>query len=109
MTRNEKLQHLCRLYLSMLRDTANELGLLPWLDKTVDDNLQNKCAGTEEQVEMLSRMCDDERLRRTDVPKILGKSYRQSFEDGDFEKIKTLKHVGIYSKVSALLFKSEQS
>lgn len=109
MTRNEKLQSLCRQYLNSLRGLAKELGLLPWVDKTLEDNKQNRCAGTEEQVEILSRLCDDERLKRTDVPKILGKSYRQSFEDGDFEKIKTLKHVGIYSKVSALLFKSEQS
>lgn len=108
MTRNEKLQSLCRHYLNNLRDVAKELGLLPWLDKTIDDNINNKCSGTEEQVEMLARMCDDERLKRTDVPKELGKSYRQSFEDGDFEKIKTLKHVGIYSKISTLLFKENK-
>lgn len=107
MTRNDKLQSLCRHYLSSLRDTAREIGLLSWLDKTIDDNMNNKCAGTEEQCEMLSRLCDDERLKRTEVPKVLGKSYRQSCEDGDFENIRTLRNVGIYSKVSVMLSKKD--
>lgn len=58
-------------------------------------------------MELLSRACDDERVSRADIPKILGKSYRQSYEDGDFEKIKKLKHQGIYSKLSVLLYKSK--
>ena len=109
MTRNETLQSLCRGYLAKLRNTAGELGLLPWLNKTIEDSEAEKCEATDEQVEMLARMCDDERVSRSDVPKLLGKSYRKSFEDGDFENIKTLKHVGIYSKVKTLLFKSEKS
>lgn len=39
--------------------------------------------------------------------RFLAKSYRQSYEDGDFEKIKKLKHQGIYSKLSVLLYKSK--
>lgn len=109
MTRDETLQSLCRDYLGRLRNVAKELGFLPWVNKTIEDSKNNRCEATEEQVEMLARMCDDERISRTDVPKILGKSYRKSFEDGDFENIKTLKHVGIYSKVKTLLFKSEKS
>jgi predicted transcriptional regulator len=109
MNRNETLQSLCREYLGRLKDTANNLGLLHWVNKTIEDSEKNKCEATEEQVEMLARMCDDERVSRSDVPKLLGKSYRKSFEDGDFENIKTLKHVGIYSKVKTLLFKSEKS
>lgn len=38
----------------------------------------------------------------------LGKSYRQCNDDGTFDNIKKLRHVGIYSKVSALLFKSKK-
>ena len=109
MMRNEKLQVLCRDYLCRLRETAKDIGLLPWLDKTVAESENNKCEATEEQVEMLSRICNDERVSRNEIPKILGKSYRRCFEDGDFENIKTLKHVGIYSKVKTLLFKSEKS
>jgi hypothetical protein len=59
-------------------------------------------------VELLSRAVDDERLSRSEVPQVIGKSYRQANEDGDFEHIKKLKHQGIYSKVSALLYKSRK-
>lgn len=105
--RNNKLQELCRGYLLKLRPLAEKFGLGSWVDMTIALNKANKCRGTEEEVELLSRACDDERVSRTDVPKILGKSYRQSFEDNDFEKVKTLRHVGIYSKIGALLLGSE--
>ena len=77
------------------------------VDSIIRANRKGECSGTEREVQMLSRMVDDERISRTDIPKILGKSYRQSNEDGDFDRIKRLKHQGIYSKVSALLFKSK--
>lgn len=105
--RNNKLQELCRVYLLKLRPLAVKFGLGGFVDKTIELNLQDKCCGTEEEVELLSRACDDERVSRTDVPKILGKSYRQSFEDDDFDKVKKLKHVGIYSKIGALLLGEE--
>ena len=57
---------------------------------------------------MLARMVDDERISRTDIPKVLDKSYRQANDDGDFEHIKKLKHQGIYSKVSAFLYKNRK-
>lgn len=106
-TRNEALQRLCRDYLGRLRYVASKHGLLPQLNNLIAMNKRRECVGTEREVQMLSRMVDDERVSRTDVPKILGKSYRQSNEEGDFEHIKKLKHQGIYSKVSALLFKSK--
>lgn len=105
--RNNKLQELCRGYLLKLRPLAAKFGLGSWVELTVALNKTNKCQGTEEEVELLARACDDERVSRTDVPKILGKSYRQSFEDDDFDRVKRLKHVGIYSKISALLLGSE--
>ena len=77
------------------------------VDSIIRANKRKECEATNKEVEMLARCVDDERVSRTDVPKILGKSYRQSNEDGDFEHIKKLKHQGIYSKVSALLFKSK--
>ena len=104
--RNTKLQELCRSYLSRLGCLAKKHGLSTWLNNTIQENARGECSSTEEEVEMLSRMVDDERLSRVDVPKLLGKTYRQSNEDGDFEKIKKLHHVGIYSKVNTLLFKS---
>ena len=104
--RNETLQALCRDYLGKLRYMAKKHGID--VDSIIQMNLRGECSGTEEELELLSRACDDERVSRTDVPKILGKSYRQSNEDGDFERIKKLKYQGIYSKVSALLYKNRK-
>jgi len=105
--RNETLQSLCRDYLGRLRYMAKKHGID--VDSIIRANRKGECSGTEHEVQMLSRMVNDERVSRTDVPKILGKSYRQSNEDGDFEHIKKLKYQGIYSKISALLYKSRKN
>jgi hypothetical protein len=105
--RNETLQALCRDYLGKLRYMAKKHGID--VDSIIRANKRKECEATNKEVEMLSRCVDDERVSRTDVPKILGKSYRQSNEDGDFERIKKLKYQGIYSKVSALLYKSRKN
>ena len=107
-TRNEALQRLCRGYLSRLRHVASKHGLLPQLNSIIAMNKRQECVGTEREVQMLSRMVDDERISRTDIPKVLGKSYRQSNEDGDFDRVKKLKRVGIYSKLSVLLYKNQK-
>ena len=99
------LQKLCREYLSRLKDKAKQYGLSSWLQDIIEQNKRNECYATEEEVEMLSRILDEERIVRTDVPKILEKSYRQCVDDEDFDNIKHLKRVGIYSKVSTILYK----
>lgn len=105
--RHSALQALCRKYLGELRPLAEKFGLAHFVDTTISLNAQDRCKGTEEEVELLARACDDERISRVEVPKLLGKSYRQSFEDDDFDKVKRLRHVGIFSKVSTILLKSE--
>lgn len=105
MNRNETLQALCRDYLGKLRYMGKKHGID--VNSIIRANRKGECSGTEHEVQMLSRMVDDERVSRTDIPKILGKSYRQSCEDGDFDRIKRLKHVGIFSKVSAILLGKE--
>ena len=105
--RNETLQALCRDYLGRLRYVGKKHGIN--VDSIIRANRKGECSGTEHEVQMLSRMVDDERLSRVDVAKTIGKSYRQAYEDGDFERIKKLKHQGIYSKVSALLYKSRKN
>lgn len=105
--RNETLQALCRDYLGKLRYMAKKHGID--VDYIIRANKRKECEATNKEVEMLSRCVDDERVSRTDIPKILGKSYRQSNEDGDFERIKKLKYQGIYSKVSTLLYKSHKN
>ncbi len=104
MTTNDKLQSLCREYLSRLKHVAQKHGLGKWLDDILQANSRNECAATEEEVEMVARLCDDERITRLEIPPLLGKSYRQAFEEEDFEQIKKLKRVGIYSKVNAILY-----
>lgn len=100
---NKDLQAIARMYLKRLRNKAQKRGLLPWVDETIKANKDNRCKATEIEVRMLSRLCDDERLKRKDVPSYLDKSYRRCFEDDDFEKIKTLPTHGIYDKISVLL------
>lgn len=90
-----------------VRAISEKYGLQHWIDNKIQENIRGDCIGTEEEVEILSRIIDDERISRTDVPKILGKSYRQCFENDDFDKIKKLKHVGIYSKISTILHKNK--
>ena len=105
--RNETLQALCRDYLGKLRYMGKKHGID--VDGLIRLNRQKKCEATQHEVELLGRAVDDERISRTDVPKVIDKSYRQANEDGDFERIKKLKHQGIYSKVSALLYKSRKN
>ena len=105
--RNETLQALCRDYLGKLRYMGKKHGID--VDGLISMNRRNECSATKHEVEMLSRCVDDERVSRIEVPKILRKSYRQANEDGDFDRIKRLKHQGIFSKVSALLYKSHKN
>ena len=104
--RNETLQALCRDYLGRLRYRGKKHGID--VDGLIRLNRQKKCEATQHEVELLSRAVDDERLSRSDVPKVIDKSYRQANEDGDFDRIKKLKYQGIYSKVSALLYKNRK-
>ena len=104
--RNETLQALCRDYLGRLRYIAKKHGID--VDSIIRANRRSECEATQKEVEMLARCVDDERISRTDIPKLLGESYREVESDGVFDKIKKLRHVGIYSKVSALLFAAKQ-
>ena len=79
------------------------------VDSIIRANRQKGCEATRKEVEMLARCVDDERISRTDIPKLLGESYRKSESDGVFDKIKKLRHVGIYSKVSALIYKNKRN
>lgn len=105
--RNETLQALCRDYLGKLRYMGRKYGID--VDSIIRANKRKECEATNKEVEMLSRCVNDERVSRTDIPEILGKSYRECVEDGDFDCIKKLKRVGIYSKISVLLRKNKKS
>ena len=105
MNRKTELQRICREYLSKLKGMAKRHGLGDVLANLIEANRREDCEATESEVKALSRVCDDERLARSDIPNLLCKSYRQCCEDGDFDKIERLKRVGIYSKVHAVLWK----
>ena len=107
MKGSERLQELCRSYLRRLRYLARKHGIGSFVDETIAANKRHECAATEHEVRMLSRLCNDERLMRQEVPEVLGKSYRECVEDGDFERIDKLPRVGIYSKISALMKKKD--
>ena len=97
------LQAMAREYLMRLRYMARKHGLLPWLDALIRENKAERCAATEKEVRMLSRLCDDDGVKRVDVPEMMGKSYRRCVEDGDFDKIRRTDCRGTYDKVSTLL------
>lgn len=107
---DNELQHIARHYLLFLKDIdiASKLGLNEWLDNLIEENNRGECSATEEECRMLSRLCDDERVARHNVPEIIGKSYRYCVDNEIFEKLKTLKRVGIYDKISVILFKKRQ-
>ena len=107
--RDERLQALCRGYLRRLRRIASKYGLEGFVDDIIESNRRNECEGTRNEVEMLARMVNDDRIERSDIPKALGKSYRRCLEDKDFEGIKKLGRVGVYSKISVLLHKNKKS
>ena len=105
--RNETLQSLCRDYLRRLRHVGRRYGVD--VDGLIELNRRNECVSTRDEVEMLARMVNDDRIERSDIPKALGKSYRQCIEDNDFDRIKKLGRVGVYSKISVLLHKNKKS
>jgi hypothetical protein len=100
---DDNLQSLCRKYLKKLRYTAKKHGLGAFVDGMIAANRRRECRATEKEVNMLARCVDDERLTRIEVPEVLGKSYRQCVEDGDFGRIRKLRRVGVYGKVSVIL------
>lgn len=102
---NDTLQSLCREYLTRLRYIAKKHGLGDWISDIIRANRRNECEGTQHEVQMLARMVDDERINREDIPKMLGKSYRQCVEDDDFKSIMKLRKLGTYSKISAITYK----
>ena len=83
---------------------AEKRGLSSWLNQAINDTKRKDCEPTEKECAMLSRLVDDERLTRVEVPPLLGKTYRECFDNNDFENIKRLKRVGLYSKVDTMLY-----
>lgn len=101
--RNEVLQRLCRDYLLRLRSLAKKRGLSEWLSEMIEANRNGECKATTAEVDMLSRMVDEERIGRQEIPQMLGISYRQCNDKDYFAKIRKLRHVGVYSRNDAII------
>lgn len=104
MSCSDAIQRLCRSYLTRLRYIARKHGLGAMVDGLILANRRGQCMATEYEVRMLARCVDDERIQRQEIPRLLGKSYRQCNDDDDFSRIDTLPRQGIYSKPSAILY-----
>lgn len=100
---NTALQTMCRYYLTKLKGIAKKYGIEWFVDDLIEQNKQKKCQGTKQEVALLARAVNDERLKRLDVPEVLNKSYMQCVDDGDFDMIEKLPRLGIYSKISTIL------
>lgn len=70
------LQKMCRKYLKRLLPAAKEVGLEEFVVTTIDKNKSGTCVATRQQVDMLASMCEDNRVKREEIPNIVGKSYR---------------------------------
>lgn len=103
-----EMQRIARKYLESIIPLAKKYGLFGWLMDIIEENKRGECSATIEETQALARLCDDERVTRQDVPKLLDRSYRNCVENGVFETLHTLKRVGIYDKISVLLFKKDK-
>lgn len=104
-TTNDIVQTLCRKYLSQLKHYADKFGLGQWLNNILDQNKNKKCSATTNEVELLAKMCDDLTINRTDIPTILGKSYRYCCDNDLFKFIRKFDKRGQYSKLDTLKMK----
>lgn len=102
MSCHNKLQQLCRKYLKKLYRKARDIGL----DEFVE-NENGRCTATVEQVNMLASLCGDGRIKREEIPDLLGLSYRKCNEQKIFKRIRKFKDKGVYSKVDAVILKDQ--
>lgn len=102
MSYHNKLQQLCRKYLKKLYRKARDIGLDKFVERTIAENENGRCTATVEQVNMLASLCGDDRIKREEIPDLLGMSYRKCNEQKIFKRIRKFKDKGIYSKVDNL-------
>ena len=86
---------------------ARDIGLDEFVEKTIAENENGRCTATVEQVNMLASLCGDDRIKREEIPNLLGLSYRKCNEQKIFKRIRKFKDKGIYSKVDAIILKDK--
>ena len=92
------LQKMCRKYLKRLLPAAKEVGLEEFVVTTINKNKSGTCVATRQQVDMLASMCEDNRVKREEIPNIVGKSYRFCLTGNLFKRIRKFKDKGLYQK-----------
>ena len=107
LNKQPMLQKMCRKYLKRLLPAAKEVGLEEFVVTTIDKNKSGTCVATRQQVDMLASMCEDNRVKREEIPNIVGKSYRFCLTGNLFKRIRKLKDKGLYSKIDTLLLSEE--
>lgn len=107
MSCHNKLQQLCRKYLKKLYRKARDIGLDEFVERTITENENGRCTATVEQVNMLASLCGDDRIKREEIPDLLGMSYRKCNEQKIFKRIRKFKDKGVYSKVDAIILKGQ--
>ena len=76
--------------------------------KPKNETIQKLVRGYLNKLEhMLARMVDEDRLFREEIPRILGKSYRQFVVNDLFDSIGRLKSKGSYSKIDVMILKEK--
>lgn len=98
------LQKMCRKYLKRLLPAAKEVGLEEFVVTTIDKNKSGTCVATRQQVDMLASMCEDNRVKREEIPNIVGKSYRFCLTGNLFKRIRKFKDKGLYIKFNQLIY-----
>ena len=107
--KDETLQKLVRGYLKKLEYLASKHGLSIFVKSTIKANKRGDCKATRHEADMLARMVAADRLIRAEIPRILGKSYRQCVDNDLFDSIGRLKSKGSYSKIDVMILKEKNN
>ena len=100
------LQILFRELLYRLRKKlSNSARCTEFIDGLRRDSIRGTCVADEGEVRLLSNALGEGTIKRREIPKKLGISYRQCIKEGIFKKIKKTRKVGIYDRISVSLFK----
>lgn len=108
MSKDDILQSLARKYLRRLRKDAKSIGMEGELDRIIEANENGMCVADKKQVDKLSRMFQDDKIKYYDIPEILHTSKRR-LEEGNIIKksIRKFKDYGSFSKIDTLMLKDK--
>ena len=70
---------------------------------TIDKNKSGTCVATRQQVDILASMCEDNRVKRAEIPNIVGKSYRFCLTGNLFKRLRKCQDQELYYHIDTLL------